>query len=70
MELLSFQLLDDIDRLLVVISQVINMEITVETLVISYSQLKRDVDKEYKETTALGNELLDRLSRPMLSQMG
>ncbi|ELT90999.1 hypothetical protein CAPTEDRAFT_196990 [Capitella teleta] len=64
------QVLEDIDRLLVVISQVMNSEITVESLVISHSQLRSSVDNEYELTTAMGQELLHRLQKPMLSQRG
>ena len=62
------QVLEDIDRLLVHISQAINSEITRETLALSYTQLHRSVCNDYELTCAIGQDLLQRLQRPVLSQ--
>ena len=64
------QTLDHIEQLLVVISQAVNMEITVDQLVIKHTGEYQSLQKDYKDTTQLGDELITTLMKPILVEEG
>lgn len=64
------QLLERIEHILVVISQSINTEITVEELVITYTVTREEILKQYAEVKKSGEELLARLAMPVLTDEG
>ena len=67
---MNFQLLEKIEELMVMISQVVNMELTVEVLVLRYSALRNGVQDDASQVLVAGTQLLDRLQRPVLVEEG
>lgn len=59
-----------IAELLVVVSQTVNAEMSVEQLVRDYSITREQLMRHKKDTVAMGQQLLDRLAVPVLVQEG
>lgn len=55
------------ENLLVAISQCLNKEIRPEDLVFDFSGHKDQLHTDYNDTMVLGQDLLDRLRRPVLT---
>jgi hypothetical protein len=68
--MMPFQLLKQIDNLLVTVSQTLNMELTVDQLVRHFTDAKRDVEREYNRLDDHGLQLLERLRQPILVNDG
>ena len=52
------------------ISRCVNLEITVEDLVIGYESSRDHMKRQYDETMKLGEDLLQRLAMPVLTLDG
>jgi len=62
--------LDGIAELLVVVSQTVNAEMSVERLVRDHSRTREQLMRHKKDTVVTGQHLLDRLAVPVLVQDG
>ena len=63
-------MLDGIAELLVVVSQTVNGELSVERLVRDHGRTREQLMRHKKETVVMGQQLLDRLAVPVLVQDG
>ena len=60
------QLIDQIEIILIAISQVVNHEITVQLLWTKYGKRKRKLLRDYHDTSRMGRALLDRMALPVI----
>ncbi|KAK2186677.1 hypothetical protein NP493_191g00009 [Ridgeia piscesae] len=66
----TVEVLDGIAELLVVVSQTVNAEMSVERLVRDHSRTREQLMRHKKDTVVTGQHLLDRLAVPVLVQDG
>jgi hypothetical protein len=62
--------LDNIEKILLAVSQTLTREVTVHEVLQQFTPLKNQVDEDYKDTMHMGKALLERLAFPVLQQDG